>query len=139
MTTPPVTAPRSDSATNKPANAPAPVSTGRGRKPGTVAKERADIPAEEMQLIQLPEKAKADLRRKREERKPQQLAVDQVIWDIFQENVSTGYDVATIADWADLFVYDWAVSKTHAESAIFMINKAVILSALPKLASCDKE
>jgi hypothetical protein len=125
MTTPPATAPHSSATPNKETAPPA--KTGRGRKPGTVAKERADIPAEEMQLIQLPEKAKADLRRKRDERKPQQRAVDQVIWDIFQENVNTGFDNATIADWADLFVYDWAVTKTHAETALFMIKKATDL------------
>lgn len=128
MSTPPVTEnPRSsvippvtkDVATAKP--------SGRGRKPGTIAKERADIPAEEMQLIQLPEKVKADLRRKREPRKEQQKSVDQVVWDIFQENVSTGFDTGTIADWADLYVYDWPVTKTHAESALFLINKACTL------------
>lgn len=127
MTTPPVTNPRSEVKSPGNVSPLPPVKGGRGRKPGTVAKERADIPAEEMQLVQLPEKAKADLRRKREPRTVQQKAVDQVIWDIFQENVDSGFDNGTIADWADLFVYDWAVSKTHHETAMFMINKAVTL------------
>lgn len=131
MTTPPATDIRSNVPSNPPAPAvikpPANVPAGRGRKPGTVAKERADIPAEEMQLIQLPEKEKADLRRKREERKPQQKAVDEVIWDVFKKNEDRGFETGTIADWADLFVYDWAISKTHAETALFLINKACTL------------
>src|SRR6266571_2707601 len=97
---------------------------GRGRKAGVVAKERPLIPADECQITQLVSKDKADRRRKREERTPQQKSVDVVIYSVFSENVAMGMDRATIADWVDLFVYDWAVSKTHADTAEFMITKA---------------
>lgn len=100
------------------------VKPGRGRKPGIEAKVRPDIPAEEMQLIVLPAKQKADLRRKREERKAQQKAVDTIVYDVFEENVAIGMDHGTVANWADLYVYDWPISKTHAENAQFMLDKA---------------
>lgn len=116
MTTPPT-----PPAPNSPSE---PAASGRGRKPGVPAKARADIPADEMQLNLLPAKAQADLRRKREERKDQQKAVDQIVYDVFEENVSRGFGNGTIANWADLFVYDWPITKTHAETALFLINKA---------------
>lgn len=110
---------------NPPANSPSETSgSGRGRKPGVPAKERAVIPEDEMQLIVLPAKQQADLRRKREERKPQQKAVDEIVYAVFEENSDRGFANGTIANWADLFVYDWPVTKTHAETALFLINKA---------------
>jgi hypothetical protein len=122
MTSPVQTPPSNPPAKTHPA-APPVASPGRGRKPGIPAKERADIPSDEMQLILLPEKAKADRRRKREDRKDQQKAVDSIVYDVFEQNVELGMDHGTIADWADLFVYDWPVSLTHAETAIFLIGK----------------
>jgi hypothetical protein len=123
MTTPTIQAPPS----NGPVAPKTPVASPdskRGRRPGIPAKERADIPADEFQLTQLSEKARADRRRKREPRKGQQLSVDQIVFDIFQANVESGFDHGTIANWSDLEVYDWAISATHAETAEFMIKKA---------------
>ncbi len=122
MTTPATTAPPNSGKT--PLVRPVSDHPGRGRKPGTVAKERAAIPADEFKLIELTDKVKGDRRRKREERTPQQKNVDQIVYDIFNKNVSTGLDRGTIADWADLSVYDWPITKSHAETAEFMIVKA---------------
>lgn len=119
MTAPAETTPRT------PTSAPSdPTPKGRGRKPGIPAKERADIPADEMQLYVLPERAKADLRRKREERKPQQKAVDTIVYDLFEINDAHGFGNGSIKNWPDLAVYDWPITKTHYETAIFLIGKA---------------
>jgi len=109
-------------------NAPvAPVKRGRGRRPGQPIKERADIPADEMQVMQLTGKEKADRRRKREPRAEQQKAIDTLVYSIYEENVAAGMQFGTISDWPDLFVYDWPVSKAHAETAEFRVNKACTL------------
>jgi hypothetical protein len=122
MTTPTLQTAPAPATPSKPAAAPAD-GKGRGRRPGIPAKIRADIPADEMQLNILPEKEKADLRRKREERSAQQKAVDEIVYNVFEENVARRIDNGTIADWADLFVYDWPITLTHEETAMFLINK----------------
>lgn len=103
---------------------PQPPKKGRGRKPGQEPKVRPDIPMEEFVIHELSGKKKADLRRKREPRGEQQEMVDTIVWEVFQENKENGYDRGTVRDWADLAVYDWAVSKTHAETAEFRVQKA---------------
>jgi|SRR5215469_15187864 len=117
MTTPPAAPPSS----------PPVVKSTRGRKPGTVEKERPPIPADEFKLTMLSGKTLADRRRKREPRKPQQKQVDTIVYNIFEENKANGFDRGTIADWADLVVFDWALSMAMAENALFMIRKACML------------
>lgn len=133
MSTPPVAAAPSRSNTPNPSpssNPPAsnsPATPGkRGRRPGQEIKARPDVPSGEMILVPLRGKSKADRRRKREERKGQQKEVDQLVYDIFEANVENGFERGTIADWPDLEVYDWPVSKTHAENVEFMIRKSCL-------------
>jgi len=96
----------------------------RGKKPGIPAKERPEIPADEFKVFELTGKEKADTRRKREERTPQQKQVDQIVYDLYMQNVSAGMENGNIGNWADLAVYNWPVSEEHAETALNYIQKA---------------
>lgn len=96
------------------------VKSGRGRKPGTVAKVRPPIPTEEFVVVKPNEETRATYKRAREERSAQQQQVDKLVFDSYKEWVEAGMPT----NWVDMPVTVWPVSPQHEENALFMIRKA---------------
>ena len=97
--------------------------TGRGRKAGVAPKERKDIPEDQFTIVTLSEEKRAEHKRRKEERKPKQKAVDKVVYDTYKLWVEAGRPT----NWADMPVQNWPVAAEYEEDALFMLRKACLL------------
>lgn len=95
----------------------------RGRKAGQPPKERPEIPDDEFVIETLSEAQRAEHKRRKEERKPKQKAVDKVVFDTYAAWVEAGRPT----NWVDMPVQNWPVSAQHEENALFMLRKACLL------------
>lgn len=113
----------------KPAAAPqapksdTPAQAKRGRKPGVPAKERAVIPAEHFKMVAVPAAERVTHKRRREDRTPQQIEVDNAVAEVYDNWVEAGRP----ANWADMPITLWPVPKTYADDAEFLLRKAAAL------------
>ena len=60
------------------------------RKAGVAPKERKDIPEDQFMVVTLSEEKRAEHKRRKEERKPTQKAVDKVVCDTYKLWVEAG-------------------------------------------------
>lgn len=135
-------------ATVRPATGPASeeaVRGKRGRKPGSVAKERKPIPASEFAMEDIDDDSRGFLKRQRIERTREQLAVDAKVLEVKKE----WEDAGEPANWTQMPVKAWVISREYEEDALFMLHKAAGLhgfklitgkiqrKALPELALPD--
>lgn len=96
----------------------------RGRPKGPLqTKERPDIPDDEFVISTLTEEQRAEHKRRKEERKPKQKAVDKVVFETYAKWVEAGRPT----NWVDMPVQNWPVSPQHEENALFMLRKACLL------------
>lgn len=93
----------------------------RGRKPGTQAKVRQEIPAEQFKFENIAPESRGYLRRQRLERSKQQQAADVAVMVVYREWVQEGEP----NDWNKMPVKGWVINKNLAEDALFMLAKAV--------------
>lgn len=96
---------------------------GRGRKPGSKAKQRAQLPPEAFIIEDVPELERGPARRKRIERDAQQLSIDARVLAVYQEWLSMGKPT----DWLKMPVKYWRIEKRYAEDAQFFLSKATQL------------
>jgi hypothetical protein len=96
------------------------IASKRGRKPGTVAKVRAELPAEEFVIEKIPEDDRGKHRRQRLERSKQQTAVDNRILAVYKLYKDSG----SPKNWTDMPVQGWVLSKQFEDDALFMLRKA---------------
>jgi hypothetical protein len=123
----------------RPANAPGlpaatvtPIASKRGRKPGSVAKERKQIPLEEFVMEQVAPETAGYLRRQRIERSREQEAVDRKVMAVKQAWQDAGEPDPH--NWPLLaklnLLPSWLISKDLEEDALFMLSKGATLHGL---------
>lgn len=95
----------------------------RGRRPGSKAKVRAELPADAFMISAVPVEERGTVRRKRVERSKQQLAIDSKVLDVWREWVATGRQT----DWLKMPVKYWTIEKRFAEDAQFYLDKGARL------------
>lgn len=108
--------------TSLPEATPAP-RTGRGRKPGSKVKERAELPPDAFVIEAVPVEDRGTVRRKRVERKEQQRAIDAKVLDVWKEWRDSGRPT----DWLLMPVKFWRIEKKFAEDAKFFLGKAATM------------
>jgi hypothetical protein len=93
----------------------------RGRKAGVPAQVRPDIPSDDF-TINIPNAdTRATFKRRREERKPQQLATDAMVAEVYKDWVKAGKP----SNWVDMPSRVWVVSSAKvSDDAQFMLRKA---------------
>ena len=95
----------------------------RGRKPGSVAKERPAIPADQFKVSSLDQVEKGEMRRKREERSAQQIATDKLAIAVHKQWVGMG----SPRDWSKMPIKLWVLDRNLEDSAEFLLRKAATL------------
>lgn len=95
----------------------------RGRKPGSVAKVRAELPPEAFVMEEVKEDERGTVRRIRVERTPQQIAIDKRVLAVYREWVADGRPTK----WTDMPVKNWPLDAKYVEDALFFLGKAATL------------
>ncbi len=115
--------PPSPTPPSTPANSAQNKGTGRGRKPGTPAKERPAIPSDMFVIEEVAEENRGQFKRRREERTEDQVRVDNTVMDVFKKWQAAGGPRA----WGRCPVFVWALPKDLVETAEFLLGKAAML------------
>ncbi len=105
-----------------PAPTDAPKST-RGRKAGSVAKIRAELPPDAFSIETVPEDERGTVRRIRVERTKQQIAIDGKVLQVYKLWVAAGKP----AKWTEMPVQSWPLESKYVEDALFFLQKAATL------------
>jgi len=94
----------------------------RGRKPGSQPKQRPEIPDEEFETFgYTPATERVSHKRRREPISEKQAAINQTIGENYDDWLKAG----SPANWADMPVIHWTVSRSFEETADFMLKKAI--------------
>jgi hypothetical protein len=113
MSTPPLATPPTSQSEQ-------PVKSGRGRKPGSKARERQQLPADAFVMEEIPEEERGQYRRIRVERSEQQQKIDAKVLDTWRKWNEAGQP----AKWDDMPIQFWLVPNRYAEDALFYLDKA---------------
>lgn len=92
----------------------------RGRKAGSRARERAQLPPEAFVIEEIPEERRGENRRVRVERDDQQQKIDAKVFQVWQSWVAAGMP----RKWDDMPVVSWVIPTKFAEDALFYLHKA---------------
>ena|SRR5271166_2893051 len=102
------------------------VKPGRGRPKGAPPKVHPVIPGDEFIMEDIPQESRGNLRRQRLERKPQQIAVDNRIMEVYKEWVSLG----SPTKWGQMPIKGWVISRNLEEEADLLLRKGAGLHDL---------
>lgn len=95
----------------------------RGRKPGSVAKVRAELPPDAFRIESVAKDDRGVVRRKRVERSPQQKAIDAKAMEVYKEWIAAG----SPTDWLKMPIKGWIIEKRLVDDALFFLGKGATL------------
>ena len=95
----------------------------RGRKAGSKAKVRAELPPDAFAIEEVPEDERGTVRRIRVERSKQQIAIDGKVLEVYRKWVAAGKP----AKWTEMPVQMWPLDARYVEDALFFLGKGATL------------
>lgn len=100
-----------------------PAKSTRGRKPGTQAKVRQELPKDQFIIADVPEDERGNVKRARVERTAQQRAIDAKVLEVWRNWRDAGRPTI----WNEMPVKEWPLDTRYEDDALFYLHKAATL------------
>lgn len=91
----------------------------KGRKPGSKAKPRQQIPADQFKISAVPEEERGTVRRSRVKRDAQQKAIDDKVLEVWRDWNNAGRPM----NWLEMPVKTWEIASRYEDDALFFLGK----------------